>query len=148
MTARRGWIVPLAAIAFALAVLAVGVGIYWVDHPQHSRGVPMTHHGDAFGKALVSGQLLLGNDPHESEPLGTGSITLANIYQVGPPVGTTTDVWSDGGFSMYVEPGSYTVFGLSPEYRNGTKACTPYDVPNGTISVRAGDRINLALLCR
>jgi hypothetical protein len=135
----------MADISFVLALVAAGVAAKWTSSPERI-GVPFGHHGEVYGKGLISGQLLVGDDPQHAEPVSTGSVAFGNIYQVGP-VAPSVVVWSDGGFSAYAEPGTYSVFGVSPEYHDGAAACEPYGRPNGTITVRAGDRIAVALLC-
>jgi hypothetical protein len=136
----KGKRLAIAAVVIAAALTFAG-GWFAHHHTTASQ-----HHGEAYGNALVSGQLLIGNDPQHARPVA-GRVGLANIYQVGP-VWPTIEVWPDGGFSTYVDPGTYTVFGVSPEYHKSAKACEPYGVSNGTISVTAGDRINIAVLCR
>jgi hypothetical protein len=51
----------------------------------------------------------------------------------------------DGTFSASVKPGTYQIYGLSPQYNGGDGLCEPED---RTVTVTAGDRVVVDVLCQ
>ena len=142
MNTRRGWVIGVLSLAVAVAIgFAAG---WFVRGPSRER----TTAGDEYGgTALVSGQLLVDKASMLSPAPVPGEVQVGNIHQVGPPM-PRAEATSDGAFSMYLDPGSYTVFGVSPMYQGGKGTCRADQVPNSTITVRVGDHISFDLLCR
>ncbi len=125
--------------------LAVGFGAGWAARRPNAGQVSAG--GEQSSEALVTGQLLLATPKCCQSPSPVaGEVLAGNIYQIGPPL-PRAEAASDGTFSMYLDPGRYTITGTTPVYPGG-RTCPVYQVPNSTITPWAGDHLSIELLCR
>lgn len=106
--------------------------------PPSTVGTP-----DASGKGVVSGTLVMVGGPANARYPVPGSVGVANIRQVGA-VFPNVEVGADGTFSVAVDPGTYEVFGQSPNYNGGKGTCIGSPA---TVRVRAGEQIVVDVQC-
>lgn len=145
MYIRRGWVIVIATASFALAAFAVVVAVNWVSNPV---GGPVSFNQPGKHKGVVSGTLVLTGGSRPGIPV-TGYVALVNVRQIGPPIPSGVPTATDGTFSVGVDhPGLYEVVGTvtstPPRIWTGMWQCT---IPGDTVSVRAGDQVNVNVQC-
>jgi hypothetical protein len=143
---KRAWLV-------AAVVLSLGIGVAtgWVIHGPQARPVPnsvgkssLVAPPSTTANATISGTfVVLGGRTTSPRPL-SGCVSVTRASSVGLPAPCDVPVGSDGTWSVTLRPGPYAVFGFSPMFNGGKKACAP---ANNPVRVRVGGHVVVEIVC-